>query len=93
MVVMALKEIEKNSKSLLSVVSGFSKKPVLLLELELGALSGYRSLVIPATAHSTQQMKVMSEFIYRILSVTDQLLNIYTQKVLRTRKRFLWGLL
>lgn len=38
-------------------------------------------------------MKAMSEFIHRILSATDELLNIYAQKVLGIWERFLWGLL
>ena len=33
-------------------------------------------------------MKVMSEFVYRILSAADQLLNIYTQKCWELRKDF-----
>lgn len=77
----------KNSKPLLSVVCGFPKKLALLLRWN------QRPRELHCFHQSTKQMKDRSEFIHRILSAGDRLLNIYTQKVLGTRKRFLWGLL
>lgn len=91
MVAMALKEVLMYSEFLLSVVCGFSKKPVLLYCK--GTRGSQWSQEPRYSCQNTEQMRALSEFIYRILSATDQLLNIYAQKVWGTQKRFLWRLL